>query len=91
MEILGGIMEWLNRPITDVSKPVYWVNGLAGIGKSTIARTVAEQVKASALPMISFFFVRQHDTLSTGKLFVPSIAWGLAEMYPDFKIGRAHV
>src|SRR5258706_4975255 len=26
-------------------KPIYWVNGLAGIGKSTIARMVAEDVK----------------------------------------------
>ncbi len=68
----------------DVSKPIYWVNGLAGIGKSTIARTVAEQVNSLALPMASFFFVRHNDALSNGKLFVTSIAFRLAEMFPGF-------
>src|SRR5258708_440889 len=80
-------MAWLERPITDVSRPIYpiyWVNGLAGIGKSTIARTVAEQVNGLALPMASFFFVRHNDALSNAKLFVPSIAFRLAEIFPKF-------
>src|SRR5260221_8969631 len=74
-------MDRLERPITDQSSPVCWVNGLAGIGKSTIARTVAEQAK---VPMASFFFVRQHDELSNANLFVASIAWEVAEKFPDF-------
>ena len=74
-------MEWLNRPITDESSPVYWVNGLAGIGKSTIARTVAKQAK---VPVASYFFVRQHDELSNANLFVTSIARAVAEIFPDF-------
>ena len=81
MEILRAIMEWLNRPITDESSPVYWVNGLAGIGKSTIARTVAKQAK---VPVASYFFVRQHDELSNANLFVASIARAVAEIFPDF-------
>ena len=84
MEILRTIMEWLKRPITDVSSPVYWVNGLAGIGKSTIARTVAEQAKDSALPIATFFFTRNNAALSNAKLFVTSIAFRLAEIFPDF-------
>ncbi len=87
MEILRAIMEWLNRPITDESFPVYWVNGLAGIGKSTIARTVAKQAK---VPMASFFFVRQHDELSNANLFVASIAWAVAEKFPDFMKSVIH-
>ncbi len=77
-------MTWLERPVVDVSSPIYWVNGLAGIGKSTIARTVAEQVERLALPMASFFFVRHNDALSNGKLFVTSIAFRLAEIFPQF-------
>ncbi len=84
VEILQSVMAWLERPVMDVSKPIYWVNGLAGIGKSTIARTVAEQVNSLALPMASFFFVRHNDALSNGKLFVTSIAFRLAEMFPGF-------
>src|SRR5260221_10227385 len=84
VEILHSIMAWLGRPVTDVSRPIYWVNGLAGIGKSTIARTVAEQVNGLALPMASFFFVRHNDALSNAKLFVTSIAFRLAEIFPKF-------
>ena len=63
MEILRTIMEWLKRPITDVSSPVYWVNGLAGIGKSTIAQMVGEQAKDSALPIATFFFTCNNAAL----------------------------
>src|SRR6266446_9228593 len=77
-------MAWLGCPVMDASRPIYWVNGLAGIGKPTIARTVAEQVNGLALPMTSFFFVRHNDALSNAKLFVTSIAFRLAEIFPKF-------
>src|SRR5258707_10224868 len=77
-------MAWLERPAMDVSRPIYWVNGLAGIGKFTIARTVAEQVNGLALPMASFFFVQHNDALSNAKLFVTSIGFRLAEIFPKF-------
>src|SRR5260370_13802211 len=80
-------MVWLNHPIMDASSPV---NGLAGIGKSTIARTVAEQANKSALPITTFFFSRQHDAHSNAKLFVMSIALGLAEIFPDFMESISH-
>src|SRR5258705_12000711 len=83
-------MAWLERPAMDVSRPIYWVNGLAGIGKSTIARTVAEQVNGLALPMARFFFVRHNDALSNAKLFVPSIAFRLAEIIPKFMEPVSH-
>src|SRR5258706_14937349 len=73
VEILHSIMAWLGRPVTDVSRPIYWVNGLAGIGKSTIARTVAEQVNGFGLPMASLFFACPYDALSHSKLFFTSI------------------
>src|SRR5258705_438056 len=77
-------MAWLERPAMDVSRPIYWINGLAVIGKSTIARTVAEQVNDLGLPMASFFFARHNDALSNAKLFVTSIAFRLAEIFPKF-------
>src|SRR5258707_2052999 len=84
VEILRTIMEWLKRPIKDASSTICSVNGLAGIGKATIARTVAEQPKDSALPIATFFFTRNNAALSNGKLFVTSIAFRLAEIFPDF-------
>src|SRR5258707_6108097 len=66
-------------------KPIYWVNGLAGIGKSTIARTVAEDAKNRNLLGASFFFSRQEKELSDADLFIPTIAYQLAESHPKVR------
>jgi MoxR-like ATPase len=60
------------------------MNGLAGIGKSTIARTVAEYAKESGLLGSTFFFVRQHDELSNAKLFLGTIVRDFAKKLPKF-------
>ena len=66
-------------------KPIYWVNGLAGIGKSTIARTVAEDVKDHNLLGASFFFSRQEKELSDANLFIPTIVYQLAQSHPEVR------
>ena len=83
--ILEKILRWANRPISDTSvESIYWLNGLAGIGKSTIARTVAEDAKRSELLGASFFFSHQEKELSDAMLFIPTIAYQLAQSYPEF-------
>ncbi len=37
-ELLSQVMEWAED---EDGKPIFWLNGMAGTGKSTIARTVA--------------------------------------------------
>src|SRR5258707_170499 len=64
-------------------EPIYWINGLAGIGKSTIARTVAEDAKSRELLGASFFFSRQEKELSDPRLLIPTIAYQLARSYPE--------
>src|SRR5258708_3478724 len=64
-------------------EPIFWVNGLAGIGKSTIARTVAEDAKSRELLGASFFFSRQENKLSDPRLFISTIAYQLARPNPE--------
>ncbi len=64
-------------------QPIYWVNGIAGIGKSTIARTVAEDAKNRNLLGASFFFSRQEKELSNADLFISTIAYQLVRSYPE--------
>ncbi len=66
-------------------EPIYWVNGLAGIGKSTIARTVAENAKDLDLLGASFFFSRQEKELSDAAIFIPTIAYQLAQSHPKVR------
>ncbi len=66
-----------------IVEPIYWINGLAGIGKSTIARMVAEDANHRKLLGASFFFSRQETELSDPHVFIPTIAYQLARSYPE--------
>ena len=80
--ILEKIRQWLYQPISGTGQSIYWVNGLAGIGKSTIARTVAEDADRDGVLGASFFFSRQEKELSDARLFIPTIAYQLAKSHP---------
>src|SRR5258707_7041434 len=86
--ILKNIRDWLDQPISESGspiEPIYWINGIAGIGKSTIARTVAEDEGRRKCLGASFFFSRQEKDLSDAKLFIPTIAHQLAQSYPEVR------
>ncbi len=63
------------------------INGIAGIGKSTIARTVAEDEDGRNRLGASFFFSRQEKDLSDTKFFIPTIAHQLAQSCPEVRSG----
>ena len=80
--ILDEIELWtrnLDKP------PVYWLNGLAGTGKSTISQTIAERTFADARLGASFFCSRDFEDRSDLKLIFPTIAVQLARTYPEFR------
>ncbi len=90
--ILKNIRDWLDQPISGIPvEPIYWVNGLAGIGKSTIARTVAEDEDHRKCLGASFFFSRQEKDLSDAKFFIPTIVHQLAQSYPEVRSGVVQV
>ncbi|KAJ5663963.1 hypothetical protein N7507_004694, partial [Penicillium longicatenatum] len=55
------------------SKCIFWLNGMAGTGKSTIARTVAQSFKESEQLEAIFFFKKGEADRGTVKLFIPTI------------------
>ena len=80
--VLDEIELWTrdpNRP------PVYWLNGLAGTGKSTIAQTIAERMFADGRLGGSFFCSRDSADLSNLRLIFPTLAVQLARRYPEFR------
>lgn len=67
VDILGQIMEWSADPC---QKTIFWLNGMAGTGKSTIAQNIARTLTKQNRLAASFFFSRGRGDLSnTGKLF----------------------
>ena len=67
------------------NRPVYWLNGLAGTGKSTIAQTVAEMMFADGRLGASFFCSRDFEDRSNPRFIFLTIAVQLARRYPKFR------
>jgi hypothetical protein len=79
-EILLQIRDWAFSP---QGKCIFWLNGMAGTGKSTISRTVAASFNETKKLGASFFFKRgETDRGNALKLF-PTIARQLVISIPQ--------
>ena len=80
--VLNEIELWTK----DFNKsPVFWLNGLAGTGKTTIAQTVSERAFADGLLGASFFCSRDFGDRSDLRFISPTLAFQLAHKYPTFR------
>src|SRR6267378_3337988 len=64
---------------------IFWLNGLAGTGKSTIAQTFAERMFADGKLGASFFCSRDFADRSNLHAIFPTLAFQLAYRYPLFR------
>lgn len=79
VELLDQIMGWAN---SSHAASIFWLNGMAGTGKSTISRTIARSFADTGHLGASFFFKRgEGDRGSAAKLFT-TIAAQLATKQP---------
>ena len=81
MDLLHQLREWSK----DKDRCIFWLNGMAGTGKSTIARTVAQSFRSHNSLGASFFFSRGTGDLGNAARFVSSIAYQLAGMSTSIK------
>ena len=79
--VLREIEHWL----TGKREHVFWLNGLAGTGKSTIAQTFAETTFADGKLGASFFCSRDFEGRSNLQAIFPTLAFQLAYQYPLFR------
>ncbi|KAI1013595.1 hypothetical protein LB504_013201 [Fusarium proliferatum] len=78
-ELLREIDHWINDP---KSKTIFWLNGKAGTGKSTISRTVARSRSKQGDLGASFFFKRGEVDRGNLSKFVSTVARRLAWSTP---------
>ena len=71
--------------------PVFWLNGLAGTGKSTIAQTIAERIFADGHLGASFFCSRGVEDRSDRHLIFPTLAFQPAQKYPTVRSCLIHI
>ena len=82
----GDILLQLERWLKDEQDHhVFWLNGLAGTGKSTITQTFAEVSFAGGKLGASFFCSRDFEDRSNLHAIFPTIAFQLAYRYPLFR------
>jgi len=81
-EVLFQLEQWSKD---EQDKRVFWLNGLAGTGKSTIAQTFAEMCFADGKLGASFFCSRDFEDRSSLRSIFPTIAFQVAYRYPSFR------
>ena len=75
-------MRWASDP---QERHVFWLNGLAGTGKSTIAQTFAQMVANDGTLGASFFCSRDYLDRKELKNIFPTLSYQLACRYPAFR------
>ena len=75
-QLLSEIQSWVNH---SNGRSIY---GVAGIGKSTIAKTIAERAANDKTLGASFFFSRDEENRKTAKSFFTTLAYHLFYHYP---------
>jgi len=83
--ILSRIMDWICDDRHRDRRPMMWLYGPAGAGKSAIAQTIAERCQDEKRLAASFFFSRGAARRRTEKNFVITIAYQLALSIPEAK------
>src|SRR6202167_145846 len=78
-EVIGKIVGWIDG---GSDRPIGWLNGAAGSGKSAISRTVAGLCAASNRLGGSFFFLRGAGRRSAITHFISTLAYNLAFTIP---------
>lgn len=71
VDLLTQISQWIDG---DESKTIFWLNGMAGTGKSTISRTVARILCRKGKLGASFFFKRGYADRGSAAKFCTTIA-----------------
>ena len=73
-KLLDDITTWAQNKD---SKPIFWLSGMAGTGRSTIARTVAQSFASRGRLGASLFFKKGEGERSNALRFFTTIATNL--------------
>ena len=88
-QILDELEEWA---FDDTAPKVYWLNGMAGTGKTSIAHTLSERLDEKQMLGASFFCSRSaSQEVSDASLIIPTIAAKLSQASPSLRSAMAQI
>ncbi|KAJ2920764.1 hypothetical protein H1R20_g16331, partial [Candolleomyces eurysporus] len=85
--LLANVGRWMSGSTSDGHPPLYVLDGIAGIGKSTVAITVAQRAASINSLGASFCFSRDQEDRKKSLGFVHTVAYQLARY--DASYGKA--
>jgi hypothetical protein len=83
-QLLADLFTWLDD-VTPARERVFWLNGLAGTGKTTVARTIATHAHKQRRLAAAFFFSRNIAVTRSPSAILPTIAYQLAHYQRPFR------
>ncbi|EHK20398.1 uncharacterized protein TRIVIDRAFT_48578, partial [Trichoderma virens Gv29-8] len=83
VELLQRVSDWAHDPH---AKAIFWLNGMAGTGKSTVSRTIAQSLASTSHLGASFFFKRGEGDRGRAARFFTTIAAQLTVMQPAIAV-----
>lgn len=87
-EHVAGTRDWLLQRIRtwkeSSEKSVFWLQGVAGTGKSVMAAFAARKLEEENLLGASFFFKHNNQNRNNAGALINSIAYSLAAWNPQF-------
>ncbi|TFK66218.1 WD40 repeat-like protein [Pluteus cervinus] len=99
-DLLKDIMDWLRHfkslPLDhqdDVEErhDVFWLHGLAGSGKSSVANTIAATVEQEEFYLSCFFCKRDDPELSDPTKILPTLAYRIAQQHGGYRTALVDV
>ncbi|KAG8709899.1 hypothetical protein FRC09_000408 [Ceratobasidium sp. 395] len=88
VKVLEQLRDWAQD---SHSRKVYWLNGMAGTGKTTIAYSLCLELEYTGQLAASFFCSRQLPSCRRVGLILPSIAYQLALFLRPFRYELSRV
>ncbi|KAG8714967.1 hypothetical protein FRC09_017063 [Ceratobasidium sp. 395] len=80
--VLQDLHNWLHY---NKSQNIRWLNGTAGIGKTTVAYSLCEYLEKTGKPFASVFCARQDSTCQDVSQILPTISYQLARQSLPFR------
>jgi gluconate kinase len=75
VELLNSIRQWMSDP---TGKQVYWLTGVAGTGKTTVAQSVADMAEKLGILGATFLFSHLSEDRRDYRRVIPTLAYQLA-------------
>jgi hypothetical protein len=83
-KLLANLFAWFDD-VDSSRERVFWLNGLAGTGKTTVARTIATRAHKQGRLAAAFFFSRNIAVTRSPSAVLPTIAYQLAHYQHLFR------